>query len=400
MELSFGVANIHAMLQLASMKIDFDRPEMQAMKYAALNMTATIETLEAHSNQDDMWNITQRKTKASDHIQLADTWQLFDISFSALNYFDCTQMSVGITALVCYLAQFIVSKVPALSKLQEYADRFANGPQGVLCWEAVFSVSVEVIIDLNDPWHRRMAKFGLEHLRQVSEQKCGPGELSEKAIRGAVNIVFGPLTRRANHQSVLQLRKLKEQWVTSNGFPFLLERTRVLIEQLPLGHLSTDSEVMVGSSSRNGEIFKQTEGASSTRRTASQEDTNFTGHRTQSPPSDTQVSQNSKIKCELGKVHIRNLLIAIYFLLTAPIVNHMESTVVPRVGPAVAVPVSSSFDKASSSAHTSGAHEKPKFNCKSTKSKSTHRISSQVRLIQEVDDDRNHHERGISSLHI
>jgi hypothetical protein len=36
-----------------------------------------------------------------------------------------------------------------------------------------------------------MAKFDLEHLRQVSEQKCGPGELSEKAIQGAVNIVFG-----------------------------------------------------------------------------------------------------------------------------------------------------------------------------------------------------------------
>jgi hypothetical protein len=87
-----------------------------------------------------------------------------------------------------------------------------------------------------------MAKFCLEHLCQVLEQKCGPGELSENAI---VNIVFGPLTRRANHQFVLQLCKLKEQWVTNNSFPFLLERTQMLIEQLPLGHLSTNFEVMV-----------------------------------------------------------------------------------------------------------------------------------------------------------
>jgi hypothetical protein len=48
-----------------------------------------------------------------------------------------------------------------------------------------------------------MAKFGLEHLRHILEQKCGPEELREKAIQSAVNIIIGPLTRRANHQSVM-----------------------------------------------------------------------------------------------------------------------------------------------------------------------------------------------------
>jgi len=254
----YGESDIQTMSLLAFTEIEYG-----VVNTPTIENPVTIESLEAFANQDDSWEIIPLQlNRVGTQLQLDDVWQVADISFASLNYFRRTEMSAAIGALTCHLCKFVVFQLPILSQLQSCAETWAEGPEGLLCWGGLFSMPVETVVDLNDPWHRRMAKFGLEHLRKHVQRRNGSFELTERAIRGAVNLVFGPLGRKPSYQSALQLSELKQNWSSEYGFPFLPDRTNGLVEktQTHYGQSANDSadrEPLPSTSSHSSATTKQ-----------------------------------------------------------------------------------------------------------------------------------------------
>lgn len=188
----------------------------------------TVDRLRGLANQDDKWVIAplsgNDKLWDNEYLVLLEVELMESLGHNPCPFPDC------LLQLACVLSQHVANQLLLLIDLLPYCRRFCDAVSIHSTWNTLFEdVALDTLVEMNLPWHRKLAKYGLEHARQlaVSDGNTTIRHLDEQSLRGAVNFVFGSLERRPGVDCVRRVTDLKERWSNDQGgsqfFPILAE---------------------------------------------------------------------------------------------------------------------------------------------------------------------------------
>jgi hypothetical protein len=155
---------------------------------------------------------------------------------SSLNYLKDPGAEGTLLLIASHLARHIVSVIPCLLSLERHAGAYVKLAEELASWdEHFFDTPLQAFIEFNDPWHRKLAKYGLEHVRQYAASYGHDieGEMNQDSMRGAANYVFGPLDRMPTTPSIQIMTSLQDKWPQSqSAFPISSDLLQSQVQQI------------------------------------------------------------------------------------------------------------------------------------------------------------------------
>lgn len=181
----------------------------------------SVDHLRGLNDQDDAWNIVA--LSGCNKSQDAQYPLRIEVDLiESLNYNH--PFPDFLLQLACILSQHVANQVPLLSALLPFCQKFMDAIEPSSTWNDLFGeVPINTLVKMNLGWHRRLAKYGLEHVRQFAKDSGdnSSSHLDEQAMRGAVNLVFGPLSCQPGVDHIRIMADLKVRLNSEQGTLFL-----------------------------------------------------------------------------------------------------------------------------------------------------------------------------------